>query len=213
MSDSIKVMLVDDHAVVRAGYTFLLENIDDIEVVAEASDGASALHLFSTIHPDIVVLDLTMPGMNGFDVIGQIREIREDAHILVFSMHEDSAFVERALQEGAYGYISKNSSPEILIDAIRHIAQGEIYIDSGIAQKMVIHQTRKKGSAFAGLSRREFQILCMFAEASPIEEIARELSLSNKTIANYLTQIKEKLQVKNTAELIRLAISKGLVSV
>jgi DNA-binding NarL/FixJ family response regulator len=209
----IRIMLADDHAVVRAGYTFLLENVDDMAVIAEASSGEEAVSLYSTLKPDILVMDLTMPGMGGLEAIRRIINEYSDARILVFTMHEDTAFVERALACGAAGYISKDSSPEVLVDAVRKLAAGEMYIDAGIAQTMVVQKTRGKDSRFAGLSSREFQILCLFAEARSIDDIAAELSLSSKTVANYLTQIKDKLQVSSTAELVRLAISKGLVSV
>ncbi len=212
-TEAIRVLLVDDHAVVRAGYTFLLKNVDDIDVVAEAPSGAEAVVLFVELYPDVVVMDLTMPDMDGLKAIKEIKALQEDAQILVFTMHESTSFVERALQAGALGYISKNSSPEVLIAAIRKIAAGEIYVDSEIAQNMVVRRVREKNSPFSGLSNRQFQIFCRFAEAHSIEDIAEEFSLSTKTVANNLTHIKEKLQVASTAELVRLAISEGLVSI
>lgn len=195
----ISVMLVDDHAVVRAGYKFLLENVDNIAVIAEASNGKEAVSQFLQHSPDIVVMDLSMPGVGGLEAIRRIKSKNSDAKILVFTMHENITYVERALQAGVSGYISKNSSPEVLVTAIRKIASGNMYIDAEIAQSMVIQQTRDQGSHFSGLSSREFQVLCMFAEAQTLEEIGSNLSLSTKTIANYLTQIKDKLQVSSTA--------------
>jgi two-component system, NarL family, invasion response regulator UvrY len=212
MSPRIRVMLADDHAVVRAGYRFLLENVQDIEVVAEASSGEDALAQFADVKPDVLVIDLTMPGIGGMEAIRQLRRSQPDARILVFSMHENAALVEHALQEGAAGYISKNSPPDTLVAAVRRIAAGNVYIDSELAQSMVVQQSRGQREALAGLSTRELQILRLFAEARAIEEIAESLSLSNKTIANYLTQIKDKLNVSSSAELVRLAISKGLVT-
>lgn len=212
MSPRIRVMLADDHAVVRAGYRFLLENVQDIEVVAEASSGEDALAQFDQVKPDVLVIDLTMPGIGGMEAIRQLRVSQPDARILVFSMHENAALVEHALQEGAAGYISKNSPPDTLVTAVRRIAAGNVYIDSELAQSMVVQQSRGQREALAGLSTRELQILRLFAEARAIEEIAESLSLSTKTIANYLTQIKDKLNVSSSAELVRLAISKGLVT-
>lgn len=206
-------MLVDDHAVVRAGYKFLLENQQDIEVVAEAASGEEAIARFAEVHPHILVMDLSMPGMGGIEAIRRLRVLQPDAKILVFSMHENSTFVEHALQAGVAGYISKNSSPEVLVTAIRKLAAGTVYIDADLAQSLVVQKAHDKGSLLANLSTRELQILCMFAEARGIEAIAETLSLSSKTIANYLTQIKEKLQVDTGPELVRLAISKGLVAV
>jgi two-component system invasion response regulator UvrY len=212
MSPRIRVMLADDHAVVRAGYRFLLENLQDIEVVAEASSGEDALAQFDQVKPDVLVIDLTMPGIGGMEAIRQLRVSQPAARILVFSMHENAALVEHALQEGAAGYISKNSPPDTLVTAVRRIAAGNVYIDSELAQSMVVQQSRGQREALAGLSTRELQILRLFAEARAIEEIAESLSLSTKTIANYLTQIKDKLNVSSSAELVRLAISKGLVT-
>lgn len=209
----IKVLLADDHAVVRAGYRFLLSYNPDIEVVAEAGDGQEALQLLERLQPDVLVLDLTMPGMHGLEVLHQIKARRNSPRVLVFTMHENPAFVEQALQSGASGYLSKNSEPEILVAAIRSIAAGKPYVDAAIAQTMVVQQTRERGSLFEGLTNREFQILCLFAEGCSVDEIATRLSLSSKTIANYLTLIKDKLQVGSAQELVRLAISKGLVPV
>jgi two-component system invasion response regulator UvrY len=208
----IRVLLVDDHAVVRAGYRFLLATNTDIEVVAEASDGNEALLLLDELKPDVVVLDLTMPGLHGLEVLHRIQAKRSGSRVLVFTMHENPAFVEQALQSGASGYLSKNSAPETLVAAIRSIAAGKPYIDASIAQNMVVQQTREKGSLFEGLTNREFQILCLFAEGLSVDDIAQRLGLSSKTIANYLTLIKDKLQVGSAQELVRLAISKGLVT-
>lgn len=212
MSAHIRIMLVDDHAVVRAGYRFLLENVEDIEVVAEAASGEDALARFDQVDPDVLVIDLTMPGIGGMETIRQLRARRPDAKVLVFSMHENGALVEHALQAGVSGYISKNSSPESLVTAVRRIAAGNIYIDSELAQTLVVQQSRGQREALAGLSTRELQILKLFAEARSIDEIAESLSLSSKTIANYLSQIKDKLQVGSSTELVRLALSKGLVT-
>lgn len=209
---SLKVMLVDDHSVVRAGYRFLLENVDGIEVVAEASDGKDSIVLFAEHHPDVVVMDLSMPGIGGLEAIQRIRAKDPKAKILVFTMHENPAFIERALQAGVLGYISKNSSPEVLVDAIRKVATGSTYLDSGIPGIESTQHLRDSDARFSSLSPREFQILCMFADATSVEEIAEQLSLSSKTIANYLTQIKDKLGVSGSAELVHLALSKGLIT-
>jgi two-component system invasion response regulator UvrY len=213
MSTRIRVMLADDHAVVRAGYRFFLENIDDIEVVAEAASGEDALARYADVNPDVLVMDLTMPGIGGMEAIRQLISAHPEAKVLVFTMHENAALVEHALQAGAAGYISKNSSPESLTTAVRRIAAGNTYIDSELAQNMVVQQSRGQREALSVLSTRELQILRLFAEARSIDEIAESLSLSSKTISNYLTQIKDKLHVSSSTELVRLAISKGLVTV
>lgn len=209
----IRVMLVDDHAVARAGYRFLLDNLSDICVAGEAQSGEDALRLYPEVRPDVVILDLTMPGMGGRETLGQLKVRWPDVRVLVCTMHETTALIDHTLQAGAAGYISKNSSPEVLVTAVRKIAAGHKYIDAELAQNMLTADSTDKGAAIASLSAREFRILCLFAEARSLDDIAGELSLSSKTVANYLTVIKEKLHVSNAPELVRLAISKGLVSV
>lgn len=208
----IRLMLVDDHAVVRAGYRFLLDNDPDFRVVAEASSGEEALRLCETARPDVMILDLSMPGLGGMETIRRLAARHSPVKVLVFSMHENLAFVEQALQAGVSGYISKNSEPEELVSALRKVAAGGSYVDAELAQRLVLQRSREQGSPFAVLSPREFQILCRFAEARSLAQIAAELCLSSKTVANYLSQIKDKLQVGSSTELVRLAISQGLVS-
>ena len=205
----IKVLLVDDHAVVRAGYRFMLDNCTDITVVGEADCGEKALDCFAHLAPDVVVMDLSMPGAGGLETIRQLRIGHPKARILVSTMHDSAPLVERVLQAGAVGYISKNSQPDNLIKAIVKVARGENYIDAELAQNLVVQQ-HDRSSPLGLLSPREMQILSMFADGIPPEEIATQLSLSSKTIANYLTQIKDKLQISSSAELVRYALSKGL---
>ena len=207
----IRVLLADDHAVVRAGYRTLLKNSDEIEVVAEADTGELACRAYSEQDPDVVVMDLSMPGMGGLEAIRRIVARDNDARILVFSMHEDTVFVEQALQAGARGYITKSSAPEVLVEAIKQLAAGHSHIDSEIAQRLAFKKTRGRDDPFAGLSTREFEIFCLLAEGLNTSEIAKRLSLSYKTVANYSTQIKSKLDVSTVAEIARLAIRHKIV--
>ncbi len=207
----IRVLMVDDHAVVRAGYQMLLRNSEDIEVVAEAENGEQACKCYIDIKPDIVVMDLSMPGIGGLEAIRRIVARDHDARILVFSMHEGTVFVEQALQAGARGYITKSSAPEILVDAIRKLAAGQLHLDSDIAQRLAHHKTRGKDTPFSSLSTREFEIFCLLAEGLNTSEIAKRLSLSYKTVANYSTQIKGKLNVSTVAEIARLAIRHKII--
>ncbi len=207
----IKVLLVDDHAVVRAGYRMLLENSADIEIVAEADSGEFAYKRFVEVHPDVVIMDLSLPGIGGIEAIRRIIARDPNARILVFSMHEDTVFVEQALQAGARGYITKSSAPEVLVEAVNQIASGNIHLDAGIAQRIAFQRVRGKGTPFTELSTREFEIACLLAEGLTTSEIADRLSLSYKTVANYGTQIKSKLGVSSAAELARLAIRYGVV--
>ena len=207
----IRVMLVDDHAVVRAGYKTLLENTEDIEVISEAETGEQACKVYSELQPDIMVIDLSMPGMGGLETIRRTVARDSNAKILVFTMHEEIVFVEQALQAGARGYITKNSAPDVLIDAIRSLATGQTFLDSEIAQRLAFQKTRGSDSPFSNLSTREFEIFCLLAEGLSTSEIAKRLSISYKTVANYSTQIKNKLDVSTVADIARLAIRYNIV--
>jgi DNA-binding NarL/FixJ family response regulator len=207
----IRVLLVDDHAVVRAGYSALLQNTDCIEVVTEAENGNSAIKIFTDTHPDVVIMDLSLPGIGGLDAMRRILARDPQARVLVFSMHEDIAFVEQALQAGACGYITKSSAPHVLVEAVRRIAAGDIYMDNEIAQRMAFQKVRGRDTPFSHLSTREFEIFCLLAEGLSAQDISQRLSLSYKTVANYSTQIRNKLNVSTSAELTRLAIRHGLV--
>ena len=207
----IKVILADDHAVVRAGYRLLLQNSDEIEIVAEVETGEQACRTFVESSPDVVVMDLSMPGMGGLEAIRRITIRDASAKILVFSMHENTVFVDQALKAGAKGYITKNSAPDVLVNAIKEIAAGGTFIDSDIAQHLAFQKARDNDEPFSGLSTREFEIFCLLAEGSNTSQIAKRLSLSYKTVANYTTQIKNKLDVKTVAELARLALSHNIV--
>lgn len=210
---NIKVLLVDDHAVVRAGYRLLLQNAPDIDIVAEAGSGESACRLYAQRDPDVVIMDLSLPGMGGLEAIRRILARDAGARILVFSMHDDMAFIDQAINAGARGYLTKSSAPDVLIDAIKAIASGKTYLDTEIAQHLAYRKLRGDDTPFAGLSSREFEIFCYLAEGMNTNDIAERLSLSYKTVANYSTQIKSKLNVNSIAELTRLAIRHGIVEV
>lgn len=211
MANPMRILLVDDHAVVRAGFKTLLENQGDLSVVAEAESGEAACRQFVEHAPDVVIMDLSMPGVGGIEAIRRIVSRQSDARVLVFSMHEDTLFVEQALQAGARGYIGKSSAPVVLVEAVRQIANGNIYIDPDIAQRLAFQKTKGSDSPFQALSTREFEIVCLLAEGLSVNAIANRLALSYKTVANYATQIKSKLEVETSAELTRLAIRHGLV--
>ena len=195
MTDLIKVMLVDDHAVVRAGYQMLLKNTPEIAVIAEADNGEEAYQLYSAHSPDVVVMDLSLPGIGGIEVTKRIISRDHKAKILVFSMHEETIFVEQALQAGASGYITKSSDPQLLVEAIKKLSNGEKYIDPELAQQIAIEKSRGQDSPLSDFSAREFEIFCMLAEGLNTSEVAKKLSLSYKTVANYSTQIKTKLDI------------------
>jgi DNA-binding NarL/FixJ family response regulator len=212
VATGIRVLMVDDHAVVRAGYRTLIDSATGIEIVAEADSGEAGFRLFTAHSPDVVIMDLSLPGISGIEAIRRIIARDSGARLLAFSMHEDTAFVEQALQAGARGYISKSSAPNVLVEAVRQIAAGNIYLEPDIAQRLAFQKTRGPSSPFAVLSTREFKIFCLLAEGMNAAEIGERLSLSAKTVANYSTQIKSKLAVTSVAEIARLAIRHGIVS-
>lgn len=211
MSDKIKVMLVDDHAVVRAGYQMLLKNSPEIDVVAEASSGEEACRLHDVNEIDVIVMDLSLPGIGGIEAIKRIHAHDNKTKILVFSMHEEIIFVEQSLQAGASGYITKSTDPQLLVDAIKRLARGEKYIDPDLAQRLAIEKSRGQDSPLSDFSTREFEIFCMLAEGLNTSEIAKRLSLSYKTVANYSTQIKNKLDVATVADIARIAIRYNII--
>lgn len=211
-AERVRVLLVDDHAVVRAGYRLLLQNSPEIEVVAEADTGEVACRKFADTAPHVVIMDLALPGMGGLAAIRRIVARDRQARILVFSMHEDPLFVEQALAAGALGYITKSSAPHALVDAVKQVAAGRTHLDPALEQRLAFHRARGNDTPLAKLSTREFQIFCLLAEGLSSNEIGKRLSLSAKTVANYSSQLKAKLQVSSLAELTRLAIRAGIVA-
>ena len=213
MNRKITVMLVDDHAVVRAGYRLLLSQSSQIEIVREAERGEEACQFYAECQPDVVVMDLSMPGMGGLAAIRRIRARDPEARILAFSIHDETVYAERALEAGASGYIMKSCAPEILVEAVLAVARDERYIEREIAQRLVL----KKGAGpdasanLQTLSAREFDVFCLLAQGRTPREIALELRLSYKTASNYSTLIKSKLGVNTTAEMARLALQQGIV--
>jgi len=207
----IRTMLVDDHAVVRSGYKLLLSGDSGIEIIAELESGEEANQQARELNPDVIVMDLSMPGMGGLEAIRRIKAKNPEIKILVFTMHDNVSFVEHAMEAGASGYITKNNASNVLIQAVRQIAEGAQYIEPALEEEMKMQHKLGKGSALSNLSHREFQIFTLFAEGLNANDIANDLSLSVKTVANYQTQIKEKLGVNSTTELVKLAISNGII--
>ena len=213
MMEKIKVILVDDHAVVRAGYKILLRNNENINVVAETSTGEDAIILSDKYQPDVVVMDISLPGMSGIDAIRSIVKKNNNIKILVFSMHEEVVFVERAFQVGAIGYMTKSTDPEMLSKAISQVAQGKKYLDDELKQKMTYEyeKSRDSDALLSDLSAREFQIFCLLAEGLNTNEISKQLNISYKTAANYSTQIKNKLNASTVADIARIAIRSNII--
>lgn len=209
---STRVLLVDDHAVVRAGYRLLLQQVRDVEVVGEAESGEQACRLFVELAPDVVVMDLSLPGIGGLEALRRIVQRDPAAKVLVLSMHEEAAFVEQALAAGARGYVAKTSAPQALVAALQQVAAGGEALAADLVERLAFASARGRDSPFGELSTREFEIFCLLAEGRSAAEIAKRLSLSQKTVANYGTQLKAKLNVASTAELARLAIRHGIIA-
>jgi DNA-binding NarL/FixJ family response regulator len=204
-------MLVDDHAVVREGYRRLIEKHKDLEVVAEAADGEAAYVLYKQLKPDVVVLDLSMPGRGGVEVLRRLRQWDEGARVLIFTMHQNAAFAVQAFRAGAKGYITKSSAPELLISAIREVAAGKTALSPDVDHVLALARISDEDSLLDGLTAREFDIFRMLADAKGVEDIAATLNLSPKTVSNYHYLIKSKLGVASDIELVRLAVRLKIV--
>ena len=211
MSLPINVMLVDDHAVVRMGFKMLLESDTDIKVVAEAERGETAVKMYMEHKPDVVVMDITMPGIGGLEATDRIIAKDGSARILVLSAHEDSVHPKRVLNAGAMGYLTKRSAAEELIKAIRTVAGRKMYLEASIAQQMAIQQLNGEKNPVDVLSDREFEVFMALAKGETTNQIAETLSLSPRTVGTHLYNIKQKLNAGNSAEIALIAMRSGLI--
>lgn len=209
-NNPITVMLVDDHPVVRDGYSKLLSNQPDITVVAEMDDGESACAQYNAVNPNIVVLDLNMPGIGGLETIHRLRAKDPKAKILVFTMHDSKIMVTRALEAGAMGYLMKSSDAREMIEAVLQVSSGNVYLDDDLSSN-TIQAARADNDPVKVLTKREFQLFCALAEGQSVSEIAQAISISPKTVGVHQTHIMKKLNLKNAAELTHLAIQSGIV--
>lgn len=207
----IKILLVDDHAVVRMGFKMLIEAEDDITVIGEAESGEVAIKLFQELKPDIIVMDITMPGIGGLEAIDRIIAKDKNTKILVLSAHEDSVHPKRVLNAGAMGYLTKRSAAEELIKAIKSIHQGKRYLEPNIAQQMAITQLSGETNPVEILSDREFEVFIALAKGKSTNEIADTLCLSPRTVGTHLYNIKQKLNANNSAEITLIAFRCGLI--
>ncbi|MDD4915769.1 MAG: response regulator transcription factor [Methylococcales bacterium] len=206
-----RIILVDDHAVVRAGFRMLLAAGESVEVVGEAERGEQAIQLYQDLQPDMLVMDLSMPGIGGLETIRRIVQRYPGARILVFSVHHEQAYVQRSLSAGALGYITKNSAAEILAEAIAAIMQGGQYVEKGLLKTVAANAAGQDYRLIiAEFSGREFDVFGLLARGMTVYKIADQLCLGHKTVANYATQIKKKLGVNTTAELAHIAVNLGL---
>jgi len=208
----IRVLLVDDHAVVRTGFRLLLQSQAEILVIAEAESGEVACQRYLELQPDVVVMDLAMPGMGGLEALRRIRAHHPQARVLTLSAQDDPMHARRALREGALGFLSKRSAPEALIDAVSAVAAGQRYIDPSLAQKLALDEIDGAGkSVIERLSEREFEVFIRLARGASVQRIAEDLNLSPSTVGTHLYNIKQKLRVTNQSELTLIAIREALI--
>ena len=206
-----RILLVDDHAVVRDGFRALLEKQPGMCVAGEAGDGESAYRFCVADVPDVVIIDISMPGASGIETVRRLRQRFPDLAILVFSMHQDSAFVVQSVRAGANGFVTKSSPPDVLVRAVIEVREGRRALSPDVAQALAVRHLSGEHPALAELSPREFEILRALVEGRSKAAIADALHLSEKTVANSHYQIKRKLGVGSDIELTRLALQLRVV--
>ena len=208
----IRILVADDHSVVRQGIVQIMSGHTDVQVVGEAEDGFAAVEMAKPSFCDVVLLDISMPGKNGLEVLKEIKANHPSIQVLMLSMYPEEQYALRALRLGASGYLTKSSAPDELMSALRKVAIGGKYVTTSLAEKLASNwnlDTERQRHEL--LSDREFQVMCLIASGNTISEIAAELNLSVKTISTYRSRILEKMDMDNNAELIHYAIKNKLV--
>jgi len=209
---AIQILLVDDHAIVREGYRSLLQKQPNLTVIADARDAAEAYQNYKTFQPDVVIMDISMPGQSGLEAISRIRQYDAQARILVFSMHQNPSFALQAIRAGALGYVTKSSDPTLLIHCIYQVYENKLSLSPDIAQALALEKLGQDKARLDDLTVREFEILRLLLEAKNNQQIADILNISPKTVSNSHYIIKRKLEVNSDIELIRLAIRMKLLN-
>ena len=208
----IKIIIADDHPIVRAGMKQIIAEDPDLHVTDEAADGRQLLHKIRAENFDVVILDITMPHIDGLDVLKQLKVEKPKMPVIILSIHPESQYALRVLKAGASGYVTKTSAPDELISAVRKVHRGGKYISPSIAEKLAFQlEADFKEMPHEALSDREYQVLCLLASGRTVTEIADELALSVKTVSTYRSRILEKMNMKNNAELIHYAVQNALV--
>jgi DNA-binding NarL/FixJ family response regulator len=207
----VKVVLVDDHTVVRSGLRRLLESHKSIEIVAEADTGEMAYQVYGEVMPDVVLMDISMPGMGGLEAAKRILQRYPQAKIVIFSMHEAVSFAAQALKTGVKGYVTKTGVADDLVQAVLDVAKGRTFLSQDVAQKVALQTLIGESNPLQQLTSREFEVFRLLAEGKRVEDVAEMLKISQKTVANYYTLIKQKLSVNSPVEMVRLAMKHGLI--
>jgi DNA-binding NarL/FixJ family response regulator len=210
----IRVLLADDHHIVRAGLSRMVAEAEGIEVAAEAADGMAALKAVREQSPDVAVIDISMPGMDGLEVVSRLRTEQPDLPILILTMHEEEQYVVRAIEAGAMGYVTKQSAPEQLVEAIRKVHSGGRYLTEAVSETLALRVARGMDgkSLLDTLSTRELQVLRRLAKGHTNREIAGAYNISIKTVDTYRSRLLKKLNLRNNAELSRFAIQNRLIA-
>lgn len=214
-SERIRLLLVDDHQIVRAGLRMLFAAEPDMEIVAEAGSGAEALEAVRTLHPDVVIMDVAMPGMSGIEATRKIKELDPNVAVLALTMHEDEQYFFEMLDAGASGYIPKRAAPDDLVAAIRVVHQGNVFLHATLARFLMHDVLQRDGHATRQedvLSAREREVLTLTAEGLTSRDIAQRLVISPKTVDRHRENIMAKLNLHSRAELVRYAIERGLLN-
>jgi DNA-binding NarL/FixJ family response regulator len=207
----INILIADDHPIVRQGLRQVISETADLVVTGEAGNAAEVLHEVSQKHYDVVLLDISMPGRSGLEVLLELKNAKPNVRILILSTYPEGQYAVRAFKDGADGYLTKLSAPEELLTAIRKVALGGKYVSPELAEKLAFNLEKNADKPLhERLSDREYEVMCMIAAGKTITEIAQELSLSAKTISTYRARILEKMRMKNNAEMMVYAIKQGL---
>jgi two-component system response regulator NreC len=213
--NKIRILLVDDHAVVRMGLRMLLENETDIHIVGEAGSASEALNQVARLNPDVVLMDIGLPDINGIDATRNIKRVRPETAVIALTIHEDEEYFFKMLEAGSSGYVPKRAAPEELLTAIRSAASGEVYLYPSMAKLLVKdylgQQEEKDDDQLNGLTPREQEVLVLLAEGLTNAEIGEQLSISPKTVARHRENIMGKLNLHSRSELVKYAIRKGII--
>lgn len=211
MSD-IRVMLTDDHAVVRSGIARLLERSGNITIVGEAESGEQGYQLYSELNPDVMVMDMSMPGIGGLEALRRIITRHPKAKVIMFSMHENVAFAVQAMTAGAVGYVAKSGEAQELVTAVKQVTTGKSYLNAEMAHKIALQNMGTGENPMLRLTAREFEVFRLLAEGHIVDEIATMMTIGQKTVANYQTSLKQKLGIQSSVDLVRLALKYEIIS-
>ena len=208
----IRVMLTDDHAVMRTGIARLLERSENITIVGEADSGEQGYQMFSELEPDVLVMDMSMPGIGGLEALRRIIARHPKANVIMFSMHENITFAIQAMTVGAVGYVAKSGEAQELVTAVNQVAAGKSYLNADMAQKIALQNIGNSDNPMQRLTAREFEVFRLLAEGRTIDDIAETLTIGQKTVANYQTSLKQKLKIQSSVDLVRLAMKYDVIT-